>query len=53
MTELTIEAEESKGGYLIYKEQIFDLISTEDGELKCTIDSKYYDESELKVILKK
>lgn len=52
LTELTIEAEESKGGYLIYKEQIFDLISTEDGELKCTIDSKYYDESELKVILK-
>lgn len=51
LTEIAIEAGEKKGGYLIYKEYIFDLVDDGSGKLKCTIDNKYNNESEMKVVL--
>lgn len=51
LTEIAIEAGEKKGGYLIYKEYILDLVDDGSGNLKCTIDNQYNNESEMKVVL--
>lgn len=51
LTEIAIEAGESKGGYLIYEGHVFDLLADDSGKLKCTIDNEYNHESEMRVVL--
>lgn len=51
LTEISIQTNDKQGGYLIYKEHVFDLMNDGSGNLNCTIDNEYNDESEMKVVL--